>query len=43
MRKNNKDIKMIFVHIPFVNNITDFNDFSRKILKAIEEMEKCIS
>ncbi|MBQ9120125.1 MAG: hypothetical protein IJY09_08770 [Lachnospiraceae bacterium] len=36
--QNNLDTKMIFVHIPFAKNITDFASFRKQIFDAIERM-----
>ena len=32
--------RMVFIHIPFEKNISDFNDFSDRLIKAIQELEK---
>lgn len=37
--QNKLDTKMIFVHIPFVKNITDFENFRRQIFEVIKENE----
>lgn len=36
--RNSLDIKMVFVHIPFMKNITDFDSFRQRIFRAIEEI-----
>lgn len=32
--------RMVFIHIPFEKNISDFNDFSDRLIKAIQELER---
>ncbi|MBP0956520.1 MAG: hypothetical protein J5997_04040 [Oscillospiraceae bacterium] len=32
--------RMVFIHIPFEKNISDLNDFSDRLIKAIQELEK---
>lgn len=36
--QNSPGIKMVFVHIPFMKNITDFGSFRQRIFKAIEKI-----
>lgn len=38
--QNSPDIKMVFVHIPFMKNITDFDSFRQRIFRAIEKTAK---
>lgn len=35
IRQNNLNTKMVFIHIPFAENITDFNRFCEKILNVL--------
>lgn len=38
IRKNGLDIKIVFVHIPMRKNITDFEQFGRRVLAAAEDL-----
>ena len=38
--QNELDVKMVFVHIPFMKNITEIERFNKKILDGIEDMGK---
>lgn len=37
--QNNMETKMVFVHVPFKKNITDFDSFRKKLFNVIEDME----
>lgn len=34
-RQGDRSTKMVFVHVPFVKNISDFEDFKKRIMRAI--------
>lgn len=36
--QNNLDIKMVFVHIPFMKNMIDFDSFRQRIFRSIEKI-----
>lgn len=36
---NHLDIKMVFIHIPYEKNITDFDSFAKQIFEVIASME----
>lgn len=36
--RNSLVIKMVFVHIPFMKNMTDFDSFRQRIFRAIEKI-----
>ena len=38
IKENTLKTRMIFVHVPFEKNISDFGDFSDKLIKAAEEL-----
>lgn len=37
LEENDCKTKMIFIHVPFEKNISDFDDFSGKLTKAVDE------
>ncbi len=37
--ENELNVKMVFVHIPFVKNIDDIDDFKRKIMQIMGEID----
>lgn len=39
IRQNDLDTKMVFVHIPFKKNISDFDTFRRQLFEVIKENE----
>lgn len=36
--QNSLDIKMVFVHIPFMKNLIDFDSFRQRIFRAIDKI-----
>ncbi len=38
--QNELDVKMVFVHIPFMKNITEIERFNKKILDGIDDIGK---
>ncbi len=40
LKQHRADTKMIFIHIPFIKNITDFPAFRERILSVIAEIDK---
>lgn len=38
--ENNYDTKMVFIHVPFEKNISDFNDYSDRLINAISDFLK---
>lgn len=36
--QNNIDTKMVFIHIPFMKNISDFDSFGKRIFDSISDM-----
>lgn len=35
--KNHYDAKMVFIHVPFEKNISDFEDYSRRLIGALND------
>ena len=38
--QNSLELKMVFVHIPFMKNMVDFDGFRQRIFRVIEEIAK---
>lgn len=38
--ENHRSAKMVFVHVPFEKNISDFDDYSDRLIKAINDLCK---
>ncbi len=39
LAENRPDIKMVFIHIPYLKNITDFNSFGERIFQAFSRIQ----
>lgn len=37
--ENRPDLKMVFIHIPYLKNITDFNFFRERIFQAFSRIQ----